>query len=293
MERSYLISSTLAQYTLLFKYQAAYDALKINYPQATIDIMLALEPENFYFPGMYWNFLSRAYHMSGDHMEEIKIAQKGKEMHPTLYMSILDELIALAALGKIEEINQRINECLTRYKKSQFIEETPGYLMLVASRELRAHGYPEVSKKLLKRTIEWFNTHPDDKYRYDLAQTYYLAEQWHIAQKLIEVLAEENPEDIDYLGYLGAIAARKGDENEVERISTLLSEMEKSFIFGRNNFWLARIAAIKGEKELAVQLLRDAISQGEFYFHLHDLAEMDLESLRDYPPYQELIKPKE
>jgi len=291
LERTYAISSTLAQYTLLFKYQAAYDALKINYPQATLDIMLALEPDNFYFPGMYWNFLSRAYHMSGSHKEEIKIAQKGRERHPALYMNILDELIALAALGKVEEINQRINECLTLYKKSPYIEKTPGYLMLITSRELRAHGHIDESKKILDRTIEWFNAHPDEKYRYCLAQAYYLAEQWDKSQKLIEALAEENPDDIDYLGYLGAIAARKGDRNEAERIRKLLAEKDEQYLYGKHHFWRGRIAAIYGEPELAVQLLRDAVSQGFYYFDLHPAA-MDFESLQDYLPYQDLMQPK-
>jgi len=290
-EGTYKVAAELAEYTLLFKYQAAYDALKINFPQATIDILITLEPDNFYFPGMHWNFLARAYHMLGNHKEELKIAQKGRERNPTLYMNILDELIALAALGKTEEINQRINESLTLYKMNQSIEETPGYLMLVTSRELRAHGHIVESKELLERTVEWFNTHPDDKNRSFLAQAYYLAEQWDKSHELFEVLIAENPDDINWLGYLGAIAARRGDGNEAERISKMLEKTERPYLYGRHLFWRARIAAMNGEKELAVRLLRDAISQGFFYFDLHPAA-MDFESLHDYPPYQELMKPR-
>jgi hypothetical protein len=38
-------------------------------------------------------------------------------------------------------------------------------------------------------------------------------------------------------------------------------------------------------------MLREALSQGLNYTRLH--ADMDLEPLRDYPPFQELVKPKE
>ena len=61
--------------------------------------------------------------------------------------------------------------------------------------------------------------------------------------------------------------------------------------------WRARIAAILGEKELAMRLLQEALEQGvncqyrwlgRPYIHPN----MDLEPLCDYPPFQELIKPK-
>ena len=56
------------------------------------------------------------------------------------------------------------------------------------------------------------------------------------------------------------------------------------------------IAALLGEKELAVRLLQEALSQGVLYqlqlglYYIHP--NMDLEPLYDYPPFQELIKPK-
>jgi hypothetical protein len=56
-----------------------------------------------------------------------------------------------------------------------------------------------------------------------------------------------------------------------------------------------------GDKERAVALLRDAIAQGSGteddldaygygFIYAHS---MDMESLRGYPPFEELIKPKD
>ena len=70
--------------------------------------------------------------------------------------------------------------------------------------------------------------------------------------------------------------------------------MGRPYLFGKDRYWRARIAAVSGKKELAVQLYRDCISQGinlwEYGIPIYE--SMDLESLRDYPPFQELIKPK-
>jgi len=51
-----------------------------------------------------------------------------------------------------------------------------------------------------------------------------------------------------------------------------------------------RIAALLGDKEGAVSLLRQAIKQGYAYSGIHPTE--DFESLADFPPYVQLMKPK-
>jgi hypothetical protein len=53
----------------------------------------------------------------------------------------------------------------------------------------------------------------------------------------------------------------------------------------------ARIAALRGDRAGAVTLMRQAFDQdliGRMYLHI----DPDFESLRDFPPYQELLRPK-
>ena len=69
-----------------------------------------------------------------------------------------------------------------------------------------------------------------------------------------------------------------------------MKNFERPYLFGGNTFWRARIAVLLGEKEQALVLLRDALGQGTAYGSLY--LNMDLEPLSDYPPFQELIKPK-
>ena len=60
---------------------------------------------------------------------------------------------------------------------------------------------------------------------------------------------------------------------------------------GSHTYGRTRIAALQGEPELAVQRLREALAQG--YGNVYGIhLDMSLEPLRDYPPFQELLRPK-
>ena len=68
--------------------------------------------------------------------------------------------------------------------------------------------------------------------------------------------------------------------------------MKRPYLFGRHTVWRARIQALLGERDAAVALLRDAFARG--YPHAHGLhIDLAFASLRDYPPFQELLKPKQ
>lgn len=90
------------------------------------------------------------------------------------------------------------------------------------------------------------------------------------------------------------MAAIRGDREVAFGISKQLEEIKKPYLWGRHMYWRAIIAAWLGEKETAVRLLQEAIGQGlqESTDNADLNKDMDLEPLRDYPPFQELIKPK-
>src|SRR6266571_2437432 len=164
-----------------------------------------------------------------------------------------------------------------------------------------ATGWPPV------RPRRW---HPS-RHRYRVALVSYTAGRLDDAQREFERLAAEGRggigrsdslaaaavmgdgwDQMDYLGYLGALAARQGNREQALRIDSALAGVKRSYIFGRHAVWRARIQALLGERDVAVTLLRDAFAQG--YPHGHGLhTDLAFASLRDYPPFQELVKPKE
>ena len=99
------------------------------------------------------------------------------------------------------------------------------------------------------------------------------------------------PDRVGLVGYLGTIAARRGDRAAALRLDRELQEVRAPYMFGRQVYWRARIHALLGERDHAVDLLRDAFSRGFPYTpSLH--ADLAFAALRDFPPFQELIKPK-
>jgi hypothetical protein len=124
-----------------------------------------------------------------------------------------------------------------------------------------------------------------------LAEAHYAAEEWTASHRLWTELEAENPGDENALGWLGVLAARRGGHDLARRISNQLGEIEGPDRYGRRAYQRARIAAVLGETAEAVTLLQDAFSQGDAYgiwIHL----DMDLDSLRDDPAFQELVRPK-
>jgi hypothetical protein len=97
---------------------------------------------------------------------------------------------------------------------------------------------------------------------------------------------------VDYLGFLGACAAKRGDTDTARAISQILQTLADPDAPGHHTLWRARLAAVLGDHRHAVDLLRESLAQGAIFgLPLHQSTQ--LESLRDYPPFQELVKPKD
>jgi tetratricopeptide (TPR) repeat protein len=274
-------------------YQVGLNANRINRPKEAIEFLKKMDPETGFMKGWvpYWNQLTLAHHMLGNHKQELKEARNGRKQHPEHLGALRYEVRALAPLGRIKEINKLIDESLTLPPQTG----SPGLMMLGAGRELRAHGYRQASLQVLERAVKWFESRPEEEsetrsHRYGLARVLYEGERWEEAQAIFKALHKEFPDYILYLGYLGSIAARRGDKEEALRISSLLENIDRPYIFGRHTYCRALIASLLGEKENAVRLLREALAKGITYGWLHPV--MDLEPLQDYPPFKELIKPK-
>jgi predicted Zn-dependent protease len=169
--------------------------------------------------------------------------------------------------------------------------------METAAVELRAHGHREASLAVAARAVEWLRSRPagtaaTTARREDLANALYLMEQWEDARSLFSALAAEDPERVTFLGPLGTIAARRGDAAEARAVSEKLRHSTQPHLFGSHTYWRACIAALLGERQAAVDLLRESFAQGaEYRLGLHH--DPDLEQLRDYPPFMDLMRPKD
>jgi tetratricopeptide (TPR) repeat protein len=267
------------------------EALKGNHPQEAVDALTSSpDLSNWYY---HWLTLIEAYHMLGDYRAELSEARRGREAFPERLRMLEGEVRALAALGDTGEVKARLDESLLLASDDGYL---PGDVMVGAAAELRAHGFGAASLDAAERAIEWYRSRPAEEkatgwHRYNLAHAFYLSEQWDGARLLFEELASEAPSDVNLRGFLGVLAARRGDVEAARTISEGLTGTAARGDFGRDVYWQACIAALLGERERAMELLRDAYARGRaFTIFLH--RDMDLEPLRDYPPFQEFIAPK-
>ena len=94
------------------------------------------------------------------------------------------------------------------------------------------------------------------------------------------------------LAFLANAAAREGRPEEVLRISRVVDSIPRRL--GGNArlndlWWRATIAVALGDRERAMALLRERTA-GAYAMEWH--TQFQLEPLWDYPPFQELIRPK-
>ncbi len=279
----------------------AIRALWVNRPREAIEILT----ENEWYPGMlrsaglygveqfYWQFLAIGYHMLGEHEAELEAASRVREFYPRSLKVLHLQVRALAAMGRIEELNELLDEA-TSLPPEDF--RLPATVMAGAAFELRAHGYHETALRVAERAVAWYESHPPDdprnrERRSAEALAYYGAESWEEAGALYEDLAAEFPYTVNFQGFLGALAARRGDRDEALRISERLAGLNDPYDFGRDTYWQACIAALLEERELAMELLRESFDAGrKFSLQVH--ADLDLAPLWDYAPFEELVASK-
>ena len=294
-------------------YLVAEDAMALNRPREAVNALMALGPDRGFTHGwwVYWYDLTTALHQLGDHRRELKQALEGARRFPDNPQVLTTQIRALAALGRAEEVTRRLAASVNLPPSQGW---TPADALLLAAVELRAHGHPTEGDTVLAQARDWLATRPpaevaSEPHRYRVALVSYTAGRLDDARREFERLAARRGpgrsdslaaaavmgdgwDQMDYLGYLGAIAARQGNREQALRVDSALAGVKRPYIFGRHAVWRARIQALLGEREGAVALLRDAFAQG--YPHAHALhVDLAFEALRDYAPFRELVKPKE
>src|SRR5437016_2694188 len=292
-------------------YLVAEDAMALNRPREAVDALVALGPDRGFTRGwwVYWEELTNALHLLGDHRAELKQAVEGARRFPDNPQVLMTQVRALAALGRADDVTRRLAASVNLPAVQGW---TPADGMLLAAVELRAHGHGAAADTALARARDWLAARPpaaaaSERHRFRVALVSYPSERLGDAQRESQRLAAPEPvsrspavtgdgwdqmDQMDYLGYLGAIAARQGNRDPALRVDQTLAGLKRPYSFGRHTVWRARIQAFLGERDVAVGPLWESIAQG--YPHAHALhTDLAFDSLRDYPPYQELLKPKE
>jgi hypothetical protein len=278
----------------LWAYQYGLSAMLTNRPAETVAALSRIDPERGVYRGWspYWETLTASEHMLHAYKDELRDAERGRHQYPELMSALVSELRARAALGDEGQVWRLAD-------RSGALPEEPGWsegaVRLFAARELRAHNNPDAARRMATRAEAWYrarlNAGGDAADSSGLAMAFYLQERWSESRALFAALVVGRPDQLHYMGYIGTAAARLGDRVTALASMTLL-ERAGAQSRGVYTYWRADIAALLGERDHALALLREARDQGRaIYFQLH--SDPDLESLRTDPAFVDLERPRD
>lgn len=277
--------------------EVSRNAIAIHRPREALSILEKLHPDRGALQGRtaYYNWLNIANHWIGAHERELDAARRGRRQYPNNMATLRHELLALAALGRVREVNSGLDEIPALPPHGL---QKPGAVMRETALELRAHGYPDGSRAVLQRALAWLDSRPSEEQvteasRFDRLQTLYAMRRWEQARPIADQLANEYPNNVSYQGMLGALAAVRGDPETAVRADSVLATHQGAFVRGLPTYWRACIAAQLGERARAVTLLIQADAEGLNLFFIQSYhTDPSFERLTDYAPFQEFLRPK-
>jgi tRNA A-37 threonylcarbamoyl transferase component Bud32/tetratricopeptide (TPR) repeat protein len=286
----------------IVNYLLGLEHLRLNHPKATLGMFVKLrDAESGTLRGVAGlggsqgagrslNLAAVARHILGDFEEELRLAHEAERIVPQSINYRGVEARAMVGLGRVTEALRVVEESLA-------LPGSAGGMMVGVALELRAHGDHQRSIDLANRTVEWYRSRPPDvaataSSRAAFGTALYTAERWSDAQDVFRALVQQFPDDVDYRGHLGTLAARRGDRADATKYSEWLRQLSRPYLVGSHTFWRARITAVLGDEAAAVDLLRDAFAQGAaFNIDVHQ--DMDLERLKGNSAFRALVRPKE
>ena len=287
-------------------------SLQTNHPRQAVEYLRSpsLEADLKEPFGVYTAMIvTGALHQLGEHERELAEARRGISLHPDLLNMRAYEARALVALGRFAEVDALADQVLAMaprwaYAKCCVPNGTPGYVLLSAAEELRAHGRREAALAMANRVAGWYRavrgTRP--RRRRTAPGSGNRCTGRNAGRRRARVftqLAARHPGNFDHLGRLGTLAARRGARAEVERIDRRLQKLRPQLLPGDQHVLARPSPVLLGDRESALSLLRDAIAEGvgswgEAYgYALVFRHSMDLEALRGDPAFEALLKPKD
>jgi tetratricopeptide (TPR) repeat protein len=283
-----------------WSYEAAVAAYDANRPRETLEHLAQVDTANPSFTAAvgYWDLTGLAHHLLQDYDRELAALRTARRRWPDELVLLNGHLRAMAALGRVGDVDALLDTvfALPTERQAYGLTYSPVFRAQTAGVELRAHGHPEAGRAVLERAIEYQEARPrDNNQQSALAQLLYLAERWEEARRVVEELRVQDPENTTIRAALAAIAARLGDTAPARVMGEVLAADTLAL---RGGLFLApagaSLAALRGEREEAVRLLRDAYGahprRGEFILVIH--RSVAFESLRDFMPFQQFMRPR-
>jgi DNA-binding SARP family transcriptional activator len=291
-----------------FLFNVAQWALRLNRPRESIALLERLGPRSPHAggPGAYWDLLTRCYHAVGDGQQELRAARDARRANIEPMRALSLELRAMSSLGRADRVQALLDTALalpveqgpTPLQVMVGIARvsSPAQLMVAAAQELRAHGHERAAQDALARALAWYRSRPahestSDGRRFEIAHALYLSRNWEAADTAFHALAALDTANYIYLGFLGTIAARRGDSVTARRVMAKFDTLRATLPEPRAvaGYWQSKISSILGDEQRALTSMTEVWGQqGVHYPHM----DFDYERMWNVSTFRAFIRPK-
>jgi TolB-like protein len=237
--------------------------------------------------GFNWRWPLLAHHLRGAYDEELAAARAERGRFPADPDLCMMVPRALAGLRRAAEVPAPMRECVALRA-----EADRSVTFREVARELDHHGNSDLARQYFDSALALLRVRAqrDSGYQPELANVLYLAGRWEEGLPLLRREAARWL-GVQTLGRLGVAAARLGDRALADSVARGIAALADAPLRQRL-LWQGRIAAGLGERKRAVALLRRAVAEGAVpAFVMHP--DRALEGLRGYPPFEELMRPRD
>jgi tetratricopeptide (TPR) repeat protein/tRNA A-37 threonylcarbamoyl transferase component Bud32 len=276
-------------------YNRGWMARRNNRLREAVDAFLSLDPQRGPMRG--WNYYPELVGVClqlGEYENALNAVQEWREIYGESPGNLTGNALALAGLRRIDELNRLVDEMSALSEQDLDL----GYWISRIAVYLRRQGHTDVARSAINRAVEWYDSRPLDvkataAWSYRHAVALYVADRCDEAYSVAMPLLHEFPDDVVYRGFVGLLAACRGDQDTALTMSRWLASLDRPYLHGLNTMWRSAIAAALGDGENATALWRRATAEGDFALILvGDFRWIAFEPIRDYEPWQEVISPE-
>jgi len=268
----------------------AYDAGYYNEALTAIEALPADRGPMRGFSG-YYDVYTSILHALGRYDQEYAVGLAAKKIYSYKLTKFTPIVRALIARGRLDSLGIVV-------RAAQGIPTDPvgwdyGHLLNEVAEELGAHGHPDSATAYFESLRKWLKANDrNGANRTRLVRTLYSLGRFEEARTLLLSSALSDRTRSDYLGMSGLLATKMGQTSSAKLIADSLAKSEGLYDFGTREMYLARLAAVTGDRDGAVARIREAFAAG-FAHNLVLHRDIDFARLRSYPPFVQLVRSRD
>ena len=279
-------------------YAATWAALEAGHPADALRFAALRDTSQSGRDWQLWDgFASQAYHALGRFEEELALARAARARAPRVYALAEREARALAALGRMDDLDRLINESYTLERL-----DAPTMLLGISAQELDLHGREAEALASAERTLSTGSQLPDSVAGTPgvgavLRTSLRILGRFDEVRRLYDEAARTGGLGFRILGMRYTILM--GDTAGAQALADSARSGPVEAFYGLGGgtrgeamYYGAHVLALLGRKQEAAGMLREALNNGWRLVPDEEL-QWYWAPIKDYPPFQELVKLKD